>query len=332
MKNPKISIVIPVHNDGRFLKDAIRSVERCDGMNYEMIIVNDGSDDRETLDILRSLKKKGYKVITQKNKGPGSARNLGIAHSKSEYFLPLDADDKITPDYIRQGIEILDKNPDVGVVYGDRFLFGDKNGIGITGAFDRSRLSIETYIGICAVVRREAFDECGGYDTSPPVRDSEDWELWLNIAKKGWRFFYIPRLLYYCRLRKDSLSKTTFNTPQKKSLLRYIWKKHADFCKIPFTESNFRMHMDRHYRNKKKGDVQYAPELFMILSAPFKIISLLASVGHKDLAERALFFVKSKSFAYAGDLRRRKSPFLRIIADALEMPGRTIENFERKSK
>src|SRR4051812_35874782 len=87
---PKISIVIPCFNHGKYLKEAIQSVEQIqDKSLYELIIVNDGSTDEYTNRLMKSLSRKGYHIIFQNNQGLSASRNNAINVARAEYILPL---------------------------------------------------------------------------------------------------------------------------------------------------------------------------------------------------------------------------------------------------
>lgn len=97
---PKISIVIPVYNAGAFLDELINSLLSLNYANFEVIFVNDGSDDNsyEKLSNIASEYKK-FKVITQNNQGVAVARNVGIANACGDWLFFLDADDYLSPNY-----------------------------------------------------------------------------------------------------------------------------------------------------------------------------------------------------------------------------------------
>src|SRR4051812_30684422 len=117
--HPIISIVIPCYNSGQFLPDAIESVRSYNGKHsYEIIIVDDGSTDEATLTLLEGLSVDSCVVLHQPNKGPAAARNTAIRHSKGEYILFLDSDNKIRPEYIDEGIKALENDKKAGVAYG----------------------------------------------------------------------------------------------------------------------------------------------------------------------------------------------------------------------
>jgi glycosyltransferase involved in cell wall biosynthesis len=86
-KNIRLSIVIPCFNDGQFLKEAIASVEACPDQIYEIIIINDGSTDLLTRQVLNELRSNGYQVVDQSNQGAAAARNTGVRLAKGDYIL-----------------------------------------------------------------------------------------------------------------------------------------------------------------------------------------------------------------------------------------------------
>src|SRR5947209_8221071 len=108
MNNPPMSIVIPCFNQGRFIDEALQSLEECNQDLFEIVIVNDGSTDEFTNQRLTALKEQGLNVIFQENKGLGAARNSGIAKSRGRFILPLDADNRIYPEYVSESITVLD--------------------------------------------------------------------------------------------------------------------------------------------------------------------------------------------------------------------------------
>src|SRR5438309_8808465 len=94
-KSCKISVVMPCFNHGEFLPEAAASVARLGREDIEIVVVDDGSTDERTREVMDELAERGTKVIRQENKGLAAARNAGIAASQGEYILPLDADDRL---------------------------------------------------------------------------------------------------------------------------------------------------------------------------------------------------------------------------------------------
>ena len=101
--HPEISIVITSFNQGDFLIDALASVERYRHIkDTEIIIVDDGSKDRRTCEVLSNLSAKGYKVIRQHNQGLPAARNTGIQHARGEFIIFLDDDNRLLSPYLNK--------------------------------------------------------------------------------------------------------------------------------------------------------------------------------------------------------------------------------------
>lgn len=246
----RLTIIIPCFNDGQFIREALASAEACLEPIYEIIVVNDGSTDPFTCQVLEDLKKSGYRVVDQSNQGLAAARNTGIKLALGEYILPLDSDNRIRAEYIRKGIEILDKSPDVAVVYSDVERFGEKikdlkeiptfnltydevsfadgfRAVQKVPDFDLSLLINHNYIDACAVFRKSVWEECGPYDVNMPFGCYEDWDLWLSIAKKGYRFCHIPEVLFEYRVRRVSLSTAARSKERSKIVCKYIAAKHA---------------------------------------------------------------------------------------------------------
>lgn len=231
----KLSVVIPCYNHGEYVLQAIASVESCQAKVYEILIVNDGSTDPLTQKVLQALAVKGYQVIHQENQGLAIARNHGISLAKGRYILPLDSDNKIRPKYITKAIEILDNQPEVGVVYGNFEFFGGVTGVQEVPKFDINLILRGNYIDACAVFRKTVWEEAGGYDDKIPEKlGYEDWDFWLSVAEKGWHFYHIDEVLFDYRLRSDSMVSRC-NIPEKRwELFRYISTKHIGLYQTNF--------------------------------------------------------------------------------------------------
>jgi glycosyltransferase involved in cell wall biosynthesis len=178
-----------------------------DNPDYEVIIVNDGSDDKETLMQLDIFRVSKYKIIDQVNLGLAEARNSGIAAARGNFILLLDADNSIEMNFVKQAVNIFESEPEVAVIYSDAEYFGNKKGRWIVGEFNLQRLMIANYIDACAMVRRSVFDQLGGYDHKMKEIKSgwEDWEMWLRIAFSGKQFRYLPIIGFRYRVSPESM-------------------------------------------------------------------------------------------------------------------------------
>lgn len=223
----KVSIIIPCYNGGRYLREAVESALNQTYQNKEIIIVNDGSTDGETLSVLRELEKFGtVRIIHQENKGLASARNTGAAVSSGEYMCCLDDDDSIELTYIEKCIEIFKTNTRIGFVYSDVRLFGDIDKVWRTGEYDAYRLLFRNNIPVSAVFRKICWEAVGGYN---PVMDIgyEDWDFWIGIVEKGWMGKWIPETLF--KHRKHGKTMTSRALDAYGMLYKKIRSNHVKF-------------------------------------------------------------------------------------------------------
>ncbi len=200
----KVTIVIPCYNDGQYLKECLDSVENQGFTDYSTIIVNDGSTDTSTIEILDSIREK-YKVIDIENGGPGKARNYGIKEADSEYILTLDADDKIAPDYLTKTFEVLNNSSaDVAFVNTDWEVFGLESKIIKKKPYNLADLAWENIVGNNCLFKRNVWKEVSGYSRN--LNGIEDWDFWIKVVAKGYKWEYLPYPLMKYRKRLGSLS------------------------------------------------------------------------------------------------------------------------------
>lgn len=235
MNEISVSVVVPCFNHGEVLPEAVASVTSMRRSDVELIVVDDGSTDQRTRAEMDSLAARGVHVIRQENKGLAAARNAGVRASRGKYILPLDADNRIRPEYIDYGIRILDENPKIGVVYGDAQFFGTYAGRWCVGPFNREQLMQQNCIDACAVYRRNIWEQNGGYDGTMPVQGFEDWDFWLGAIEHGWEFAYVPEILFDYRKADDSMITRTAGFEMQVG--EFVARKHAGL----FWESYMRL-------------------------------------------------------------------------------------------
>jgi glycosyltransferase involved in cell wall biosynthesis len=221
-----ISIIIPCYNDGVFLRETISELYLYQGkIQFEVIVVNDGSTDDNTIQELHRLRNEfGFKLINQENKRMSAARNVGIKASTTDFFIALDADDILNWSFIDKAYEIISSNSTVGVIYGNCEYFGDKTGIDNKNFNPISQLYVNG-INITALVRKKAWEQCGGFDENM-IEGYEDWEFWIHVFKKKWLFKKVNIVAFKYRIKKQSTNIRAI--AKHEELLQYIQKKHID--------------------------------------------------------------------------------------------------------
>ncbi|MBP7513387.1 MAG: glycosyltransferase [Flavobacteriales bacterium] len=220
-----VDVVVPCFNDGAYLIEALSSLGSGRGKGEGVFIVNDGSTDAHTLDVLAGLRMRGFRVIDQENRGLSAARNTGWRACTAPCVLFLDADNKVDPALLGRATAVMDREPSVAVVYSDKLEFGGRDGIVEQPEVTLGHLLIGNSIDACAVVRREVLEALGGYDER--MRDGyEDWELWIRAMAAGHGFRRIPEPLFSYRVREGSLVSRASRPDIRASIVAYVARKH----------------------------------------------------------------------------------------------------------
>jgi len=187
LDNPLISVVIPCYNQSKFLGDAIESVIKQTYDKWEIIVVDDGSED-DTQEVACQYRQ--VHCIRQKNQGLSAARNTGIDAARGVYLVFLDADDRLVPDALRLGYDVMCAHPDCGFVSGHHYHIDHKGAL--QTAYPQESMGDEdpylallmnNYIGMHATVmyRRSVFDSVGKFDTT--LKACEDYDFYLRVAQ-----------------------------------------------------------------------------------------------------------------------------------------------------
>ena len=124
----EVSVIVPCYNQGQTLQDTLHSIASQTFGCFEVIVVDDGSTDPATIEVLGSVENSKTSVVHTTNQGLAAARNNGILASRGRYILPLDADDRIGETYLEKAAAVLDARPEVGIVYCRAETFGEVQG------------------------------------------------------------------------------------------------------------------------------------------------------------------------------------------------------------
>ncbi len=219
----RTAVVIPCFDLGAFLEEAVASVRAQTLPAEELIVVDDGSTDRSTLRILDRLAADGVVVLRTPNRGAPAARNHGIEHAKADYVLCLDADDVLEPDFLAETVPRLDLEPAVGVVATHVEFFGERHGVWEPPDYTPSTLLWENCIPSASLFRKACWREAGGY---ADLAACQDWNLWLSMVERGWRWAVVPKVLYRYRVRSGSISDR--GRAVRRQLLRKLIQLHPD--------------------------------------------------------------------------------------------------------
>lgn len=221
---PAVSVIIPCYNQGKFLHEAIESVRSQTFEDLEIIIVDDGSDDQQTAKVCEALEGPGIRVVRTSNQGLAAARNNGIAEAKGQYILPLDADDKIAPDYLSEAVEVLESDNQIGIVYCRAGLFGAVEGDWSLPEFSLEEMLKDNIIFCTALFRKEDWMITGGYDPGM-VHGWEDYEFWLSLIGRGRKVRRLEGKYFFYRVSPDSMVRSK-EKAQKIEMFKRIFQRH----------------------------------------------------------------------------------------------------------
>lgn len=179
---PRVAVLIPCYNDGRFAIEAVESIEEREPM--EIVVVDDGSG-QETLAALSELAARGVRVIHHdRNLGVSAARMTALRSTSAPYVFPLDADDLAMPGGLAGLADLLDAHPEAAVCFGEYVEFNGAEVIrAVPELLDPYRIAYTNEYPISALFRRAILEQAGGWRE---IRHGyEDWDLWMTLAENG---------------------------------------------------------------------------------------------------------------------------------------------------
>lgn len=202
-----VSIIVPSHNQGKYLTQTIESVIAQTYNNWECIIINDGSSDN-TENVARYFLQRDSRIkyIYQTNQGICQTRNNAIKQSMGEYVLCLDGDDWISNNFLEEMVEVLSQDKNVKVVTSTVKLFGKRNKILNLPEYSLEALMGRNLFVMTSMFRRKDFDSSGGFNKNMEL-GLEDWDFWLSILEKGGKVVKTERAIFYYRIKKRSRNK-----------------------------------------------------------------------------------------------------------------------------
>lgn len=205
----RVSVNIPVYNGSDYIRDTLESVLAQTVKDFEIIIIDDGSNDGSG-QVIKEFKDSRIKYFFQENKGIGAARNAAIEMSQGEYIAFLDQDDLWLPTKLEEELAMFDKGRDIGLVFcntiffsykGDLFSYYGKEkppqGMVFRQLLRKYFLSLET-----VMVRRSVLETVGLF---PDYMMAEEYDLFLRIAYK-FPFGYVDKALSKYRLHDKNYS------------------------------------------------------------------------------------------------------------------------------
>jgi glycosyltransferase involved in cell wall biosynthesis len=211
---PAVAVIMPAYDAAAFIGEAIDSVLAQTFVDWELVVVDDGSTDG-TSGVVAAYDDPRIRLLVIEHSGlPSVARNRGLASSESRYVAFLDADDLWRPHKLARQLAMFDSRPEVGLVHTDFEQLRDgalepfPAPPGLTASGPQfERLAVGNYIANSSVLfRRELLEQHGVFDEDPRLRGTEDFELWLRLSPHT-PFGYVDEPLLVYRLHASNLGQ-----------------------------------------------------------------------------------------------------------------------------
>ena len=225
-----ISVIIPAYNSEKTIKETIQSVLNQTFTNFELIIINDGSQD-STLDVIAEIQDSRIKVFSYPNAGGNVSRNRGLHQAVAEFVSFLDADDLWTPDKLQSQLKALEENVTAKVAYSWTNYINANSEIVLSGTHLTANgdvyenLLVTNFLenGSNPLICREALIELGGFYES--LGAAQDWDMWLRLACK-FDFICVPSAQILYRISANSVSSNLVR--QEKACLRVLERAYKE--------------------------------------------------------------------------------------------------------
>jgi glycosyltransferase involved in cell wall biosynthesis len=232
---PTVSVVIPVYR-ARYLHAALESVRAQTFIDYEIILIDDGSPDRAEVDACLAGEGARIRYLRQENQGPAAARNTGLRSARGRFVAFLDSDDTWEPTYLETQLAALTRAPGFDVIYCNALMIGqsDEDRRRLTESIPSrqpatctSLLRDEYTVFLSGVVaRRDLIVEAGLFDER--FVHGEDFDLWIRLLKRGAQMGFQPRVLLNRRLHGESLSSDSLAHSEKAVLVLEKFQARTD--------------------------------------------------------------------------------------------------------
>ena len=270
---PKVSVIIPCYNQGLFIGEAVNSVLSQTFTDFEIIVVDDGSNDQFTKKLLSNYAPKSTRIYQTLNKGVSAARNFAIEKSNGKYILPLDADDTIGSNYLMEAVNILDQNEEVKLVYANGVYFGSLTGIIKHPDYDEPTMLKQNLIFNSSFFRKSDWEICGGYDETF-LTGWEDWDFWLRLITHSNQIYKLDSFQLFYRITSDSRNSALKNE-QLKIVEQQLYLKHISKYLKYFTLPITQLREIEYLKNEQANYIKYKKDIYNSLS--YRLGSFLLS-------------------------------------------------------
>jgi glycosyltransferase involved in cell wall biosynthesis len=241
---PKVSVVVTCYNLGRYLDEAVDSILAQTFQDFEILIIDDGSTEPETVALLSSFQRPKTRVVHIENRGLSGARNEGIRRTSGPYVCAVDADDVLERTYFEKAVDVLDRDASVALVSPWIRTFGDEQWEWKPERADFPSLLDCNNVAQASVVRRDAIVTAGLFDET--MREGcEDWDMWIRMVGRGFRAVVLREILFFYRRRRGSMSRVMMEGPTFLRLYGELIERNREYFELHAVELLMRREQDR---------------------------------------------------------------------------------------
>lgn len=260
---PFISAVIPFYNMGQLVEETLASLSASTLPPQEIILLDDGSDDSSSLQLLASLPQRhpGLRIIRQPNRGLAAARYAGALAARGTWLLFCDADDTIEPTFLEKACHVLETYDNVHLVTSWERYFGESRDLWPNWNLELPYLLAHNLCPSRALVRATSWREAVSLRERELPYNFEDYEMWLAMRWAGFGGVSLPEILLRYRIRPQSL-----------------WQSATRHQFLYLYEQLTRLHPEA-YR-------QFGPELFLLQNANGPAESWNRPAGNPPIEDR----------------------------------------------
>jgi glycosyltransferase involved in cell wall biosynthesis len=279
---PLVSIVLPIYNGSRFLRESIESCLAQTYRNIELIVVDDGSTD-DSVEIVRSFRDDRLRLLRHgRNRRTPAALNTGFADSRGAYLTWTSHDNYYAPAAISEMVGFLERNRDVDFVFANQYDIdeaGNVIGERKPGPFEKL---VEWCCGSGAFLyRRRVYETVGGYDER--AFPAEDYDYWLRVAER-FRLGHLDQFLYYSRVHpgqvtnRFALKIVEADLAVKRRVLgRRFWTNRMDLHRAHIW-AGWRLCFERDHRMAAARALMWGVAFHPLCLFEYRVLRLLAAV------------------------------------------------------
>jgi glycogen(starch) synthase len=224
-----LSVVIPYHNLGRYIEETLESVLSSTYRELEVLVVDDGSNDPESIAALEEIKRNAphdVKIVHTEHQGICATRNMGASQSSGEFLAFVDGDDVVDAHFFARCIDVLRTYHNVGFVYSWISYLGETEGCWPSWNTEFPFFLAHNLVSPMAVTRRDLF-LAYGKNKADMEYNLEDYDSWLGMVTKGYVGVSIPEVLAHYRVRRGSRLRG-INRDQELHLYERIAQHHPE--------------------------------------------------------------------------------------------------------